>query len=132
MHAQNLVAVHVKEPARGLGDQHRASVAGEQQNAILEVAENLVEILLQRGKHLLNITHTLAKTLILCETLAAMSWPFNFSSGCGVSLGPLSKSSCWLICSMGRKARLPSRKATSSAVLKTKAISSSASCSRGP
>ena len=56
--------------------------AGKQQDAVLQIAENLVEILLQCGKDLLHIAHALPDLLDLCRDplrrvalLAAASLP---------------------------------------------------------
>ena len=63
----------VEKAPRRLRDQHRAAVAGEEQNSVLQIAENLIEILLQRGEDLFHVAHALADRSILVETWAAVS-----------------------------------------------------------
>ena len=55
----------LEEALRRFGDQHRPSIAGEQQDAVLEIAQNLVEIVLQRGEDLFHIAHALPDLLDL-------------------------------------------------------------------
>ena len=55
----------LQKAARGLRNQHGAPIAGKQQDAVLQVAENLVEIFLQRGEDLFHIAHALADHLDL-------------------------------------------------------------------
>jgi hypothetical protein len=54
-----------QKPPRRLGDQHRAPVAGEEQDSVLQVAENLIEVLLQSGEDLFHVAHALADALDL-------------------------------------------------------------------
>ena len=63
--AQNAVALDAEEPARRFGDKHRTPVLSEQQNAVLQVAENLVEVFAQRGVDLFHVFHALADLLDL-------------------------------------------------------------------
>ena len=79
-----------EKPPRGLRDQHRAPAAGEEKYAILQVAENLVEIFLQRGEDLFHVAHALADLLDLggdafgCVVLRSGSIGFrSFACGCG-------------------------------------------------
>ena len=55
----------MQKAPRGLGDQHGAAVPCEQKNAVLQVAENLVEIFLQRREDLLHVAHALTNPLDL-------------------------------------------------------------------
>jgi hypothetical protein len=80
MQAQNVVPLVGQKPPRRLGDQHRAPVAGEKQDSILQVAENLIEILFQRGEDLFHIAHALADALDLVGDAAAMSCCGRLSS----------------------------------------------------
>jgi len=63
--AQDGAALDGEKPSRGLGDQHRAPVSGEEQNSILQLEQNLIQILLQCGKNLFHIAHALADDLDL-------------------------------------------------------------------
>ena len=65
LQTQNVVALDVEKAPRRLRHQHRAPVPGEQQNAVLQISENLVEIFLQRGEDLFHVAHALADLLDL-------------------------------------------------------------------
>ena len=65
MQAQNVVSLDLQKTPRRLRNQHRAPVPGEQQNAVLQIAQNLVEIVLQRGEYLFHIAHALPDLLDL-------------------------------------------------------------------
>ena len=60
----------------------RRGLLREEQNAVLQVAENLVEILLQCGENLFHIAHALADLLDLCgDTLRRVAlWLASASS----------------------------------------------------
>ncbi len=73
--AENVFARKFEESPRRLGHQHRASVPGEEQNAVLQIAENLVEIFSQRGEDLFHITHALADPLNLGGNLRGRILP---------------------------------------------------------
>src|ERR1700677_1610667 len=70
---KNLVSVQTEEAllaqrqeaANRLRNEHRAAVGREEQDAVLKVAQNLVEVLLQGGEDLLDIAHARAKALNL-------------------------------------------------------------------
>ncbi len=55
--AQNAVAIDSEKSPRRFGDKHRAPVLGEQQDSVLQVAQNLVEIFPQRGVDLFHVFH---------------------------------------------------------------------------
>ena len=63
--AEDGFARNLEESPRRFRHQHGAAVCGEQQDAVLQVAENLVEILFQRREDFLNIAHALADALDL-------------------------------------------------------------------
>ena len=73
--AENVLARNFKEAPRRLRHEDGAPIAGEEQDAILKVAENLVEIFSQRGEDLLHITHALADALDLCGNLGGRILP---------------------------------------------------------
>src|SRR5207237_5965916 len=54
---------HLQEAACRLRDEHSATVGGKEQNAILEMAENLVKIVFERGEDLLDVAHALPDLL---------------------------------------------------------------------
>ena len=118
--AEDAVALDGEEAARRLGDQHGAAIAGEEQDAVLEVAEDLVEVFLESGEDLFNVAHALAEALDFAGDGGGGVLPGRLlASGAAISLGAVSRSSCMLICSMGRRARLLSRKATRSEAAST-------------
>ena len=63
--AQDGALLDAQKAPRRLGDQHRPPVPGEEQNSVLQIAENLVQVLLQCGKNLFHIAHALADHLDL-------------------------------------------------------------------
>ena len=86
----------LEKAPRRLRDQHRAPVAGEEQDAVLQIAENLVEILLQRGEDLFHIAHALADALDLGGNLggrvlpgrgSSARWPFRRPRSSGRAAG---------------------------------------------
>ena len=66
LQTQNVIAFEVEKSLSRLRNQHRASVPGEQQNAVLQVSENLVEVFLQGRENLFHIAHALPDLLDLC------------------------------------------------------------------
>ena len=72
--AQDRSALDLEKAARGFRDEHGAASSSEEQDAVLQVAENLIEILLQCREHLFDIAHALADLLDLGgDTLCGMS-----------------------------------------------------------
>ena len=59
LQAQDVVALNVQKAMRSFRNQHRPSIPCEQQDAVLQVPENLVEVLFQGRENLLHIPHAL-------------------------------------------------------------------------
>ncbi len=62
---ENVVTVDVEKAAGSLGDEHGAAVAGEKKDAVLQVAEDLVEVFLQGREDFFDIAHALTNLLDL-------------------------------------------------------------------
>ncbi len=65
MQAQNSGPFDLQKAPCGLRDEHRAAVPGKEKNAVLQIAQDLVEIVFQRREHLFDIAHALADLLDL-------------------------------------------------------------------
>ncbi len=75
MRAQDLVPAHLQKTPRRIGNQYRAPILSKQQDAILQIPQNLIEICLQRGEHLLHVAHALANPLDLVRHAHAQVLP---------------------------------------------------------
>ena len=63
MQPQDASLLDEQKPPRRLRNQHRPAIAGEQQDSILQIAQNLIQVLLQRGKDFFHVAHALAEAL---------------------------------------------------------------------
>src|SRR5579871_4913926 len=55
MEAENSIPVYLEKAASCLGDEHSATIFGEEENPVLKIAENLVKVLFQGREDLFDV-----------------------------------------------------------------------------